>query len=178
MSIFSNSLLNDTVIYTNSSNMRLGNTANAVAPLNITSNAVYTSNVNMGINNSNPQYSLDVVGSSRISGNLYLQNGKYSNSTNGYTVLPGGLLMQWGQFSFTTNYYGGYVNFNIAFSSAPYSVTATLSDPSWGGPFNSGYQTGIGVNTFTTTNFTLYVKNWTLVSSASLTLYWMAIGPN
>ena len=65
LSIFSNTLTNDTILYTNSSNLRLGNTVNAVAPLNITSNAVYTSNVNFGINNSNPQYTLDIVGTAR-----------------------------------------------------------------------------------------------------------------
>ena len=119
LSIFSNSLLNDTILYTNSSNLRLGNTVNAVAPLNITSNAVYTSNVNMGINNSNPQAALDVIGNAKISSNLYIPNATsiYVNNiqtpqacyvgTNGATFAGGIIKYQTAILDTTSSYNTG-----------------------------------------------------------------------
>ena len=123
LSIFTNSLLNDTILYTNSSNLRLGNTINAVAPLNITSNAVYTSNVNFGINNSNPQAALDIIGNTKMTGTITTGNAcslRYwtitgttpsaLGTTSSAYALPTGLTPSaivglWGVFSWTPNSY-------------------------------------------------------------------------
>ena len=121
LSIFSNSLLNDTLIYTNSSNMRLGNTVNTVAPLNITSNAIYTSNVNMGINNSNPQYALDVIGKINIKGSIGYSNYSFqyiSNPVSGAIALGGSGTMSYSicNSSFQTNGTGPFTYFTVPVS--------------------------------------------------------------
>lgn len=73
-----------------------------------------------------------------------------SHAANGYQRLPSGLLIQWGRSSFSTNLPaptsfsgavagGGVISFPIAFTSAPFAVTATLDEFSGGLQNLEGY---------------------------------------
>ena len=130
--------------------------------------------------------SLDVSGSVNANGNLFCNGGKYSKATNGYAALPGGLLLQWGTVSpsmSSTSPVNTTVTFPTPFSSAPYSVVATMSDPDVGYNSASGNNaTLIGVNNansstpFTSTSFQLSLKSSGTYSN-TIYVYWLAIGP-
>lgn len=85
-------------------------------------------------------------------------------SGNGYQQLPNGLIMQWGIASVTTGTPNA-ISFPTAFSSAVYSITATLQAPSGNG--NTVY-----LSSPLTTGVTLNVAG----TAGSNTVNWMAIG--
>ena len=97
-----------------------------------------------------------------------------TTSQAGWTFLPGGLLLQYGrvlQTSGTQPNTTGTVTFPIAFSSTPYSLTAT-----W---VNAGSTSReVGYRSLTTTNF-LYVLDSSWPNSGGITyaITWQAIGP-
>lgn len=94
-------------------------------------------------------------------------------SQAGWTFLPGGMLLQYGrvlQVSGSQPNQTGTITFPVAFSVAPYSITA-----SW---FNaSSTSREVGYRAPTTTNF-LYVLDSSWPNSGGLTyaITWMAIG--
>jgi len=154
--------------------------AASTAPLRVgvgsTNALVVNSSGQVGIGKTNPGKQLDVAGSAAISGTLSLGSG-YSAAANGWTTLPGGIIMQWGSYTFSALVVNGGVNttitFPIAFTSAIYSVTCTLSDVGFG----YGYLTsGCSAGTLTLTNFDLGVKQLNGRSNSTPTVYWQAIG--
>ena len=120
-------------------------------------------------------YALDVSGSVAVSGDIFCNNNKYLKATNGYAALPGGILIQWGFNNCTST--STTVNFPISFSSAPYSITATVSDPGYG----SGTATSVvGIQNWgapTSTLFYIGFKPMSGSSFAATNVNWMAIGP-
>ena len=98
--IFSNALIGDMLIFTNSNSQKLliGNNSNSVANLTLTSNVSYFSSGNVGIGKSNPQTTLDVngnvtaanfIGNANTSSNLTGYPNINATSINGYIITPG-----------------------------------------------------------------------------------------
>lgn len=86
-----------------------------------------------------------------------------ANHTGGWTFLPGGLLLQYGLRSSPGS--SGTITFPIAFTNAPYSVTAVnYRDSSRSCAIDSDTPPS-------TTSF-----NYELETSGSVGVYWMAIG--
>ena len=93
--IFTNSLQNDIMLYSasNSQNFRIGSAINSAASLNITSNALYTSNTVVGINTTAPAATLDINGITIMRSNLTFSNttGSVNITSSGTTlVFPAG----------------------------------------------------------------------------------------
>lgn len=86
------------------------------------------------------------------------------NATNGYTFLPGGLMIQWGQGTSSAN-----INFPLAFSSAPFSVTANV--------LSAGNTLAVQINTVSSTQFSYNVFKNSGGTMAGIIFSWMAIGP-
>ena len=99
---FTNACNNDMLLYPESSNQRilLGTASNASAVLHITSNFTYTIG-NLGVNNSNPEYSLDLVGDMNFTGAMY---------KNGEPYVPS----QWTNNSSSIILYGSNVGINTS----------------------------------------------------------------
>ncbi len=172
-----------------SASQMMGNFASITSALSSTvsspwvasSSNIYFATGSVGIGSSAPAHTLDVSGDAAVSGNITCNNGKYLKSANGYAALPGGLLLQWGTYTYGTM--SGTPNaaftitFPIAFSSAVYNVTATLSDQ---GPGISGATqfigAGVGWGAMSATSFVVGVKtsNGSVLAN---TFYWTAIGP-
>jgi len=139
---------------------------------------------NVGIGTNTPAYPLDVNGSVRITGSLYNGTNQYiysngaSLTTSGYTLLSSGLTLQWGQNNLTQvgggNQTAGNISFPIAFTNACYSVTASISDPGYGG---GTLTVGLGVISFTKTNFQVVTKTVSgQGQNATISMSWIAIG--
>lgn len=86
-----------------------------------------------------------------------------SHASDGYQKFSSGLIIQWGQVS-TPGGITPTVTFPVAFSSAVYSVTATIANST------SGTVQDAKVSSVTTTGFVFKNSNYTDVN------YWMAIG--
>lgn len=88
---------------------------------------------------------------------------------NGYSFLPGGLMIAWGE---GLSVFPGVstVIFPLAFSAAPYSVTATI--------FSAGNTLALQVNTITAADFTFQAfRTSSNVSQNNTPIKWIAIGP-
>lgn len=102
---------------------------------------------------------------------VQLTRGVPTISASGYVYLPGGVLMQWGTNSAVWNG-TPTITFPLAFSAAPYSITANTET---GGASLRAYVT-VGTFTATTWKPTLYAEGGSLITLARV-LYWVAIGP-
>ena len=102
---------------------------------------------------------------------VQLTRGVPTISASGYVYLPGGVLLQWGTNAAVWNG-TPTIAFPLAFSAAPYSITANTKTA------GSSSRAFVTVGTLTTTTWTptLYADGG-VVAGTSRDLYWMAIGP-